>query len=121
MTNQLFPYMRGTNRKYGTPENGGFWGENGFNCIEVGYLEFDDKGGIGRIIELTSNADTVEILSILPNVPRGIAFDCIGDGYIRFMTRDKEKAIRWQSEMMPLSSMMLEYGEPMVEYREVQK
>jgi len=104
MTKNIYPYIRGTNKKYGTEENGGFWGENGYNCIEAGYIETDDAGSeVVRVIPLTYSADVVDI------VDGRIAMDCIGDGYLRLFS---DKSLRWYGDTLALSSMMLEYGEP---------
>lgn len=110
----LFPYVRGTNKKYGTDENGGFWGENGYNCIEAGYLQLSDDGKeIKEVIELIPCADVVSIGSILQTpISSLVTFDCIGDGYLRFFIRGKEH-LKWESETIPLSDMKLVIGEPM--------
>lgn len=113
MTKNIYPYIRGTNKKYGTEENGGFWGENGYNCIEAGYIETDDAGSeVVRVIPLTMSADVVDILTLglaKGQVDSRVAMDCIGDGYLRLFC---DKSLKWYSDTLALSSMMLEFGEP---------
>jgi hypothetical protein len=115
----LSPYIRATNKKYGTEENGGFWGENGYNCIEVGYLEMDDDNNIVSVTELTPCADVVDMSYLLELAhDMQIAIDCIGDSYLRLFSRKPGRTVRWQSERIPLSNMSLIYGTPMEELRE---
>lgn len=111
--NLLHPYIRGTDKKYGTDENGGFWGENGYNCIEVGYLELDAHNKIIAVHELIPCADVVSIGDIFGGVIGGVNMDCMSDGYLRLFCRGPRE-LKWESEMIPLSDMRLIYGTPML-------
>lgn len=111
-----WPFIRGTNKKYGTKENGGFWGENGYNCIEVGYLAIDEHN---QPIDITVLSETSDVIHV-PSLPLSyvkVIIDCIGDGYLRISSFNQQRGVRWESELLPLSSMSIVYGKPFEELR----
>lgn len=107
----IYPYIRGTDRKYGTPENGGFWGENGYNCIEVGYL-VDGEDGVWTAVQLTPCADSIELQDFMAAMSGNgirLSIDCVDDGYLRIFA---DYPLKWRGDTSPLSTMMIERGEP---------
>lgn len=105
--NKLYPYIRGTNKKYGTDDNGGFWGENGYNCIETGYINDDGT----EVIELYTCAEVITMGDFLQTLPPGTSMDCVGEGYLRIYAVGNQ-SLKWQSELIPLSQMNIVFGTP---------
>lgn len=96
-----FPYIQPTGDAYD-----GFWGKNGYEAFEYGYLRQDH----GKLLEkrvIGRQAD-----SFMARVPTTeLLFDIVEGMHIRFFCG---RALRWNEEVMPMSTVMLEVGAPRV-------